>query len=63
MFSPHFNFEVRSFLLIVRSIDILLKKEYTYTYENGNIVRSAECDITVNANEIVTGKTLVNSIA
>ena len=50
------------FLLIVRSIDILLKKEYTYTYENGNIVRSAECDITVDANEIVTGKTLVNSI-
>mgnify|MGYP002554069129 CR=1 FL=1 len=48
---------------IVRSIDILLKKEYTYTYENGNIVRSAECDITVDANEIVTGKTLVNSIA
>ena len=50
-------------MLIVRSIDILLKKEYTYTYENGNIVRSAECDITVDANEIVTGKTLVNSIA
>ena len=24
-------------MLIVRSIDILLKKEYTYTYENGNI--------------------------
>ena len=50
-------------MLIVRSIDIVQRKEYTYTYENGNIVCSAECDITVDANEIVTGKTLVNSIA
>ena len=47
---------------IVRSIDILLKKEYTYTYENGRIVRAAESDITLGANEVITGKTLVNAI-
>ena len=62
MFSPHFNFEVRSFLLIVRSIDIVQRKEYTYTYENGRIVRAAESDITLGANEVITGKTLVNAI-
>ena len=62
LFSPHFNFEVRSFLLIVRSIDIVQRKEYTYTYENGRIVRAAESDITLGANEVITGKTLVNAI-
>lgn len=47
---------------IVRSIDILQKKEYTYTYDNGRIVRSTECDITLS-NEIVTEKILINSIS
>jgi len=47
---------------IVRSIDILQKKEYTYTYENGKIVRAAESDITLDTNETITGKALVNSI-
>ena len=35
---------------IVRSIDIFTEKEYTYTYEEGRIVRVTECDVTVNAN-------------
>ena len=47
---------------IVRSIDIVQRKEYTYTYENGRIVRAAESDITLGANEVITGKTLVNAI-
>ncbi|MBS5843862.1 MAG: DNRLRE domain-containing protein, partial [Clostridiales bacterium] len=47
---------------IVRSLDILQKKEYTYTYENSKIIRAAENDITLNASEIITGKTLANSI-
>ena len=47
---------------IVRSIDIMQRKEYTYTYENGRIVRAAESDITLGANEVITGKTLVNAI-
>lgn len=46
---------------IVRSIDILQKKEYTYTYDNGRIIRSAECDITLSG-EVITDKVLVNSI-
>ena len=50
------------FLLIVRSIDIVQRKEYTYTYENGRIVRAAESDITLGANEVITGKTLANAI-
>ena len=35
--------------------------EYTYTYEDGKLMRAAEFDITVS-NGIVTGKTLVNSV-
>ena len=38
------------------------RKEYTYTYENGRIVRAAESDITLGANEVITGKMLVNAI-
>ena len=49
-------------MLIVRSIDIVQRKEYTYTYENGRIVRAAESDITLGANEVITGKTLANAI-
>ena len=49
-------------MLIVRSIDIMQRKEYTYTYENGRIVRAAESDITLGANEVITGKMLVNAI-
>ena len=47
---------------IVRSLDILQGKEYTYTYEDSRIVRAAESDITVDANDTVTAKTPVNSI-
>ena len=46
---------------IVRSIDITRNREYTYTYEDGKLMRAAEFDITVS-NGIVTGKTLVNSV-
>ena len=35
---------------IVRFIDISVKKEYTYTYEEGRIVRATEFDITLNDN-------------
>ena len=47
---------------IVRSLDMLARKEYTYSYEDGRITRAAECDITLGANEIVAAKTLVNTI-
>jgi len=47
---------------IVRSIDMTVRKEYTYSYEEGRLTRSTECDITVGENEIITGKTLVNTI-
>ena len=47
---------------IVRSIDILNQKEYTYTYDGEKISRAAECDITLGSNEIITGKTLVSSV-
>ena len=46
---------------LVCSLDILAKKEYNYTYEEGQITLANECDVTLNG-EIVTGKTLVNSI-
>ena len=40
----------------------LPKKEYTYSYEEGRIVRAAEFEITLDANEMVTSRTLVNSV-
>jgi len=46
---------------IVRSIDILLEKEYNYYYENGKISRSTESDITLT-NEIITAKVIVNTV-
>ena len=46
---------------IVRSIDILSEKEYNYEYEEGRIVRATEADITIS-NEIVTSKTITNTI-
>ena len=42
--------ESQPFLL---SIDFTGKKEYNYVYEDGVIVRSTECDITVNGETVV----------
>ncbi len=48
---------------IVRSIDMCAKIEYTYTYEEGRLVRAAELAITVDeATGMVTGRTLVNTV-
>ena len=44
------------------SFDVLSKKEYNYIYENGRIMRTAECSIVLNSDGIVTKKTLINSI-
>ena len=46
---------------IVRSIDILAKKEYNYEYEEGRIVRATEADIEFSG-EIVTSKVIVNTV-
>ncbi len=46
---------------IVRSIDILARKEYNYEYEEGKIIRATEADIVIT-DEIVTSKTVVNTI-
>lgn len=47
---------------IVRSIDILACKEYNYEYDEGKVIRATECNITINADEIVVAKELVNTI-
>ena len=47
---------------IVRSLDILGQKEYNYEYEEDRLLRATECDITVDANEFVVGKVVVNTI-
>ena len=47
---------------IVRSLDMLAQKEYTYSYEDGRITHAAEYDIALDGNEIVAAKTLVNTI-
>ena len=46
---------------IVRSIDILSKKEYNYEYEDGRIVRATEADIVLSG-EIVTKKTIIYTV-
>jgi len=43
-------------------IDMTARKEYTYSYEEGKLSRSAECDITVGTDAVITAKTLVNTI-
>ncbi len=47
---------------IVRSVDIISKKEYNYMYENGRLKRASENSVTVNSDGIVTKRTLLNSI-
>ena len=42
---------------IVRSVDISQGREYTYTYEEGKIVRAAEHTIEVNSSDIITSRT------
>ena len=46
---------------IVRSIDILSKKEYNYMYEEGKLIHAIECDITLDG-ETVTSKVIVSKI-
>ena len=46
---------------IVRSIDIVAKKEYNYQYESGKLVRATEADVEFS-DEIVTAKVVVNTI-
>ena len=46
---------------IIRSIDILAKKEYNYIYDEGRLVRATENDIVLNG-EMVTGRTVVNTV-
>ena len=46
---------------IVRSIDVLGKKEYNYSYEDGRLIRATESDITLSG-EVVTAKTVVHTI-
>ena len=47
---------------IVRSIDIESEKEYTYTYDEGKIVRAAECNITVGEQERIIAKSVLRTV-
>ena len=47
---------------VVRALDMVAKKEYTYSYENGQLSRSAESDITVDENGNVTEKVLLGNV-
>ena len=44
-----------------RCVDISAQKEYSYDYEQGKIVRAAECHVTLT-DGIVTAKTLLNTV-
>lgn len=41
---------------------MLAQKEYTYTYEEGKLVRAAECDITLDASGFTVSRTLINTV-
>ena len=43
-------------------VDMLSKKEYTYSYEEGRLHRAAECVIDLNNDGMITSKTLVNTV-
>jgi len=47
---------------LTRSIDIFSQKEYTYTYEDGKLLRATESAIEVNSDGIVTVKTPLHSL-
>ena len=47
---------------IVRSIDMISPKEYSYIYEDGVLVRSIEYKLEIDTNENITSRNLVNTI-
>ena len=47
---------------VVRSVDILCQKEYSYTYEEGRVTRAVESDVTLNDGQMVTAKTVVHTL-
>ena len=59
--TKHYKYTYNGEGNIVRSIDITAKKEYTYIYEEGKLVRATEADITLS-DEIITAKTVVHTI-
>ena len=48
---------------VVRTIDNINQKEYTYSYSEGNIIRASENDITVNSSEEITSRTRQNVVS
>ena len=61
MLTAHYKYVYDGKGNIVRSIDILAKKEYNYMYEEDKLVCATEHTIVVTG-EIVTSKTLVNTV-
>ena len=47
---------------LVRSIDLFALKEYNYYYSMGNVCRATESDITIDENDMVVGRKLINTI-
>ena len=58
----HYKYSYDNQENVVRSIDFIRGKEYDYLYDEDQIVRATECDITVNESGMVVGKSLVNMI-
>ncbi len=46
----------------MRTIDILAKKMYNYTYDNGRIEQAVESAITFNEYDFVASKTVISTI-
>ena len=45
---------------IIRTIDLINKKEYTYTYSEGNLLRVAEYNIEIDNSDLVVSRIIAN---
>ena len=55
--TAHYRYGYDDTGAVVRSVDLVAKKEYNYHYEKGELSWAVQCDVTVDADSgIVTGK-------
>ena len=47
---------------LVNTLDILGEMEYNYIYQEGRVARATEYEVSLDANELVTGRTAVSTI-
>lgn len=56
--TAHYKYSYDNQDNVVRSIDLLNKKEYDYLYDEDRIIRATQCDITLNEAGMVVSKSI-----